>query len=505
MTQILYPSLHLFLYDKRETLGGTEKSIQESKRNFWRKIDPELDKQIEDYILKLQGDLSPNKNLEELEKQCIINELEEELKAINQKVEQLQSNKENSDLDRFELFYQPFEKPLEGSYFALQLGDIYALKLAVSDVTDTTETDKRSDTPRDIDQLSKLKSLLISKLNHHSKNAELDPDKQGTLGQTWFFWGKLTDSSQKPEEVAKEVAKECYEKLKPKDSNWNPNFTQCGEFLGGTLFEYWHVPQNWVLENQFNAENYHLIICLFPADGEPTEKLRKKMQGVYFDLTKLFCYRHKIIWSYHKSRGVVQDLKTRTVKINQLIADLEGLDAGKINLTQMESKLIQDMRSLSDYTVDLTRLETHGHTIAINQENYKKRLTKIETNAKSKLDNLREFSETAEERYRQQIEKDLKILSGGVTLLENLLQTIATVVNIEQTKTDRDLTATVAIASLGLAASGITATVVSAQQPPPKDTFFMRSVAFGYSVGILFLFIGIWLLYRYVFSPKTKN
>ena len=47
-SQIDYPTLTLFLYDVREELGQDGEKVQQNRHQFWRKIEPALDKEYSD-------------------------------------------------------------------------------------------------------------------------------------------------------------------------------------------------------------------------------------------------------------------------------------------------------------------------------------------------------------------------------------------------------------------------------------------------------------------------
>ena len=125
-------------------------------------------------------------------------------------------------------------------------------------------------------------------------------------------------------------------------------------------------------------------------------------------------------------------------------------------------------------------------TIKVNLNNYKKRLKKIaRENSNNQLQFMQEFSEFSAEKYLQQVETDYINLSPGLTLLQNLISTIQGTIDIYQTKSDRALDNTIAIAGIGLAISGLTATAISAKQPPItsyKDISFLISPVFVWSI-----------------------
>lgn len=225
------------------------------------------------------------------------------------------------------------------------------------------------------------------------------------------------------------------------------------------------------------------------------------MAKIYFDLTKLFAYRHKIIWSYWNSRKIKQELKDSAGKMAELSQKIEGYSAKNIDLEDLQATLTESLPALSKYAVKLNQLSSQAHTIQINLDNYNKRLKKLEEDPQNHLAVLRKFATTAEERYLQQVEMDSVSLSAGLTILENLTRTIGTVIDIEQTKSDRNLNFIITGASIGLATSGVTATILSTQVYQPENTQnnrmpFTRGFLWSLSPIFFFVFIGAVVWYR---------
>ena len=452
MDKLIYPTVNLFLYDLRDGMGQSSEQIYENRLNFWRKSRPEIDrsyKRIQEIHKQKQENPQPLSDRTLLEVENLNTKIQDILQPL--------AKDENSEAESVELDYQPFaENYLDGSYFALQLGDIYCLQVDASDVTNAQEPAKRTDTPRSLDQISALKKLVFSKVNHHSQAKKFDSDKIATLGQTWLVWGQAT-AGNTTDDALKAIAEKCFSKIIPNE-NWQSNFTEIGELIGAKVFEY----------SQISAEDYHLIILLFPGDRTPTNDLRKRIADITFDLIKLCAYRHKIIWSYWNSRKLKTKLKENSQEITTLRQQIENYRQNTFDLSKLEETLKKSWLLLAEYTTSLTKLNSQGHTIAINLGNYEKRLATIEKkalpNQPVKLSTCQNFVTTAKERYLQQVQMDHISLSGGLTILENLIRTLDTLVNIERTKVESGRNNTIAIAGLGLAASsafaGITATQV---------------------------------------------
>jgi DNA repair exonuclease SbcCD ATPase subunit len=407
--QLIYPTIDLFLYDIREGFEYTAE-INHNRRQFWQKIDPSIDETKLAELAKL----------------------------------------ENPEADYVPLLAKPFESPLDGYYYALQFGDIYSLQIACSGEYKDADSQKRNDGNQAIENLGKLKQTIINKLNSGDKNIEITASKRGTIGQTWLVSVQIADSNQDP----KQLAKECYEKI-TLNSNWQPEFKEQGRFLGARLFQYWHSPTNWNQEwEEFSQENYHIVFCLFPA-GKDIAEIRQKVEDIYLDLTRLFCYRHKIIWAYWHSRRLKDKLKQQSGEIRGLVDKVRSLSSQvqsqELNLQELQVTLTQSFPTLSDYAVNLNELESLSSTIKLNLDNYKSKLQKIERDTNSYLKLFADFGDFAGEKYLQQVETDCARFLPGLTVLENLIRTIGSVSEIEQTKSNRTLNTTLTATAIGLA------------------------------------------------------
>ncbi|MCM0591800.1 MAG: hypothetical protein KA716_16915 [Gloeotrichia echinulata DEX184] len=448
--KIIYPSIDLFLYDLKDGLGQDELKIDQNCRDFCHKIYNELDE-----------------------------------KSFEEKYEQIQRHK-NTDAEVIELLEtrrREFPSPLDGYYYPLQLGDTYALQVDYSGKEDANGKSNDNEQELDNEPFLKLKQEIEKQI----------AGEVGTVGQTWLAWGKLTES--KSDSEIEKIAKSCYVQL-VKNYNWDRDFIGKCQWLGGTIFELWYCPENFGLTGKefwekFRRENHHVLIWLFPYDQSPDE-MRQKLNNVYYDLLRLFQYRHKVVWAYYQSRYQKSILKKEYVEIQPSInqtSDLpKQLQSNKLKLNQLQETLTNNLINLADYTIALNYLENQRRTIKVNLENYEYRLDAMQKKYPgSNLDCLKIFSESDiyAQKYQRQIEADYENLSPGLTLLENLNSTIQGIIDLEQTKSDRTLDNTIAIAGVGLAISGLTATVATAHNPPLKsytDLSFLLSPAFVLSI-----------------------
>ncbi|HBE20193.1 MAG TPA: hypothetical protein DEG17_23310 [Cyanobacteria bacterium UBA11149] len=459
---IIYPTINLYLYDLKEGLGEDERKVAQNSQEFWQKIDSNLDEKT----------LTPKHK--------------------------------NTDADIIQLLdtpYHQFPAPLDGWYYPLQIGDTYALQVNYSGKFNPNG--KFNDDAQSLDEkpFYQLQQEILQKIAH----------KIGTIGQTWVLSGKLTGA--KTESEIEKIALESYSQILT-NSNWQRDIIGKGTLLGGTLFELWYRPENTGLTarefwDKFRQESHHILIWLFP-DNQTPDEMRQNIQFLYYDFLRLFQYRHKIIWAYHQSLYHKSLLKKEYIEIQPAINGIRQLTQAiknqPINLTQIQKTLSDSLISLSDYTLALNYLENQGRTIEVNLRNYEERINyMIKKYPRSDIKVIAKFSsEIYGAKYHRQVVSDCQNFQPGLTLLKNMNSTIQGIINLEQTKSDRALDDTIAIAGIGVSLSGLTATAISIQQPPPNsytNFSFLASPVFVLSFlpSAPFLII---LIYRLFHSQK---
>lgn len=386
-SQIIYPTLTLFLYDLREGLGQDAREVDRNRHRFWRKIEPELDKP---YSQLSDGD--------------------------RDRLEQLLA-REKPDAPYLELFSdapdrrKPLNVELDGYYYALQLGDVYALQTNCSGVWKAEG--KPNYTLQPIDSLQDLEKEIVGTLNHQRGDRELPPEKQGTIGQTWLLWGKLPGNH--PE--SSQVAKECAAQLAPHHTRAIEELGP-GKFAGATIYELWRAPTDW---QNLGRENDHLLICLFPP-RQSMEEICATMEQLYPHLIRLFCFRNKILWAYSQSRQLKAQLKADYINAEAIANQLPARLKENLDLAQLRFTLADTLELLARYAKCLNYLDDKRRIIHANLINYQKRLHAIaELDDDSHLEFLEQFCNLAADRYRVQIETEYANLSLGLTLLENTI------------------------------------------------------------------------------------
>ncbi|WP_375472712.1 hypothetical protein [uncultured Nostoc sp.] len=447
---LIYPTIDLFVYDLQQGLGQTDEQINQNRHYFWRKIQPDL-----------------NKDYEKVKDDDLLKQLATLEKTEADYVELLVPEKQES-----------FQPDIAGYYYALQLGDTYTLQVD-SGVTDYLG--------KPISKFQDIKQNIESR-THHQK---------GKIGQTWFVWGQL-EKIYNPEEI-RAIAQQCYTQI-------NPNFQgqialqNQSSFLGASAFEVWEQPSDWANEENFK-DSLHILICLFPPQ-QSLENIKKSIANIYFDLIRIFCYRHKILWAYHQSRKLKSRIKKDFNEVQETVKKIrdlgQQLNNGRLNLEELQKTLTDTLTILSQYAINLSYLDDQARTIKVNLNNYKKRLEKISReNSNSQLQSMQQFGEFSADKYLLQIKTDYINLSPGLTLLQNLISTIQGTIDIYQAKSDRNLENFIGSAGIGLATSQIASSVLVAQYPPNSKTPFFLTTAFLWSIfaGVLTSIIA-WIFFK---------
>lgn len=239
-----------------------------------------------------------------------------------------------------------------------------------------------------------------------------------------------------------------------------------GKILGSTVIEAWRSRQEWDIPEVGS----HVFIVLYP-----NQDTYDKANKLIFDgWLPLLLYRHKICYSYQKSR-LNKEKARRT--FNQAIQDLQEYNT--YTLIELGNALQRNLRILTNYSTDLHTISTHQNAINTNLHNYKYTIEQFERKANddckinkfwvNDLEFLKEFSTIAEVKYEKQLEKDYAILAPGLAVLTGLTETIRGLVEVQQAEIDRQQTNTIAIAGLGLATSSAVAGIVATQVYQPEQ------------------------------------
>ncbi|MGJ5675489.1 MAG: hypothetical protein ACR9NN_18050 [Nostochopsis sp.] len=443
MSELIYPTLDLFIYDLRDGLGDNNADVAANQEYFLRRFPERL------HPLLKQRD------------------------AIEAEYVELLGNRGRETFDSSTTQYS-----LKGWYYPVHLGDSYGLLLDCSVEHSLRNVQQGKNEALPISCFGDLKAEIENRLaNTHS-----------TIGQVWMLSGQLSNFTPDQAEI---IAKEC-SKVSARSLNVNLDFRGKSPFFGGMLFEFYnyrlHIPSE--LQNSLNIQdiqdNHYVIIAIYPD-----AKTARKAAEFNFDWLRLFAYRSKILWAYGQSQYLKNKLRDDFVAIQQYQKDFNKAKSGKLDLNKLRQTLVNAQETLWRYSVNLNYLATQKRTIEINLLNYERRLAIIQQKLnteqdyvdldslqqliekqletiKQKITNLQtpsnlefihKFIEEIRLKYLEQVKNDYESLNIGMTLLTDLINAIRGVTEIGSSERDRTFQSTIAIVGVGLAGSSFVASI----------------------------------------------
>ncbi len=438
--KLIYPTVDLFVYDLAYGLGEDEKKISQRHQLFWQKI---------------YGDKISATHLEQLK------QAETETADYSDNTNYLELLRDQTD------HIEKFDSNLNGYAYPVKIGDTYAAQFDFSGEIEADEYKKFES--KGIDCLESLKQEVISRVN-----------PSATIGQSWLVYGQLTADDQD----ALATAKNCYSELNLfPNAKWDRDLKATGKFLGADFYELW-LPGN----KDNISQNYHVLICLFPYNSEKSfDVTKEKITKLFTHFIRLFGYRNKVIWAYTETRQFKANLKEASEKIQQIVNQLPAqMNSPEVDLKELQQSLVSSLTIFSVYANYISRLEEQENTIKTNLKNYNRRLKTIGENMGNDAEAFKfmaSFSDFAKQKYVWQVAADNRSLTAGLRLLENAIQTIEGIIEIERAKSDRTLNVTIGAVGVGIATSGVAASVYAGQIKPPKNAIDANAV-FGLSMGL---------------------
>lgn len=179
MTDIVYPTIDLFIYDLRYSLGDTPEEIEQNKKNFFNKFSDYVDSSL--FI----------ENTQDFESEYVYL-----LKNVQAPI-------------------KPHHH-YEGYFYPVLLGDTYGLLIdcAVKNKVEAQPAKCFADIKAEIEQILK--------------------GQAGNIGQTWMLSGWLPPLEKNKSH--EEIAQACYESFIP-GLKWEEDLDGQGQFLGASIFE----------------------------------------------------------------------------------------------------------------------------------------------------------------------------------------------------------------------------------------------------------------------------
>src|ERR671933_2194108 len=137
-TQLIYPTLDLFLYDIQDDLGQNTQQTEERRQHFWQRI----------YSHSQNGS-----SIKQLQEESLIAKLKEAEKSESSFIELLGSDR-----------VKHFERPLAGYYYPVKIEDTYALQVDCSGVY--TDGIRQSNyKPQPLKNLQGIQEEIVSHIN----------------------------------------------------------------------------------------------------------------------------------------------------------------------------------------------------------------------------------------------------------------------------------------------------------------------------------------------------
>ncbi len=234
---------------------------------------------------------------------------------------------------------QALRKPLDGCRYAIQLADTYAHYLNFSgQLDDRGQPDTSHKDPE----------TAFKALNKIAEVEKLIPAIGNSFGRTWLLIAFIHN----PQADKLEIAKKCYTQIHGKSPNLA---SDRGHWHGGEIFEFWTQPLSDHQKLIDLIEAYpHTIVWLFPIDRvDQVHKLNVVISKTYHHWIKLFHYRHKIFYAYHRSQNTVKDgLKNSGIRE---IAD--QLKSDQRSLPHLQNILLNSLDKFQEHTDCIQFLE----------------------------------------------------------------------------------------------------------------------------------------------------
>lgn len=396
--KISYPSLDLFLYHLKDALGEGPEKIQENHDFFWENLPPEITVSLE-------------------------------TEATAEDSQYIRLLEPTTGKTTYALKSEPINSyKIGGYYYPVLLNDAYSLLL------DCCVDDEDSAKP--VECFSTLKKVI--------------GDRQGDLGKVWMISGYLDSEKTTTEEIAKTA----YKNLTAKESKR----VEVGKFMEADVFEFWQFsqPQSWqsILENEETKVDNSPVIAIIYPDLETMNKNSK----IYPTWLQLFCSRQKIFWAHGQCRQHGKNLQKRLSSINNTIK--------KIARSQLDwSELKDSIKLCADYVILLEQMKIDNSAIADNLENYQNQLNSmVERASKEGRTDLKFLEKFKEEvgRYQHQNQQDISKFEDSLSILENLRETVKSLVEMEQAESDRQFQRNIETVGFGLGLASVVASSSSA-------------------------------------------
>lgn len=430
MSDLIYPTLDLFLYALKSPLNATNEEINKNKENF-----------------------------------------------ISQLPNSTKVNEFDSEIEYLELTYpaqidfNPNDETLEGYYYPVRLNDTYGLQIDCS-IKNKTEP-----------QPAKCFTILKNEIeNRLSKEI-------ATIGQTWLVSGWLPKGYFKNSE---ELSQDCYYALF-QDNNYQQKVrgTFLG---GNIFEFWRSPSLNNISKNDnypSKISNRHTIIAIYPnqESAEKAAEFYPDWMGLFCYRSKIIWayWQSRLV-----KESLINHYKK--VEENRKIITESNFWHKKQNFAVSRKILNNINDILQQYTIDLLKLSFQKQIIEINLTDYQTRLAFIKEKAgrDDQLDFLENFSSLASKKYLPQATKDIENMQLGLQLLEDTINSIRSHVEVEKAERDRNFQELVAVTGAAIATVSLLKEPAKECKDPFLQHFpvfcsyyFISSIIIGIIVGFV--------------------
>lgn len=316
-----------------------------------------------------------------------------------------------------------------------------------------------------IDLTFSSKNLLSLNQIHQLNPKGFDSIKT-SLGQTFIFYAELPDGEKSCNLF---LADECVKRLMPASTSLK--FVAQDLLLGNPIFEYDN--------GETDPAQRQQILLWFNCNHLP---LDNKFDKAVEHLVLLLWGQKKILYAYTQANYCVEQGISFYSNVEQNTQNFPQIANESNRLDKFKKILIELPQESVNYAVQLRDLKDHKQTIEINIQNYQRQLEKLQILSSSNLQFLEQFPSG---KFFHQVQIEQNLLEVGYTLYEKLIESIRSIVAIDQVESDQrreekekqgELNLQLALAGFGVgfAVSGISSQVLNTPleklqgQEPPK-------------------------------------
>ena len=436
MSDLIYPTLDLFLYTLKTSLNTTDAETQKNQAAF---------------LAQLPSDTQFNDP-----------DIETEYLEITHPTQ---------------INFISSNKTLEGYYYYVRLNDTYGLQIDCS-INNQTETQPAK-------SFTILKSEIEQKLNK----------ELAIIGKTWLLSGWLPEnSSQNPEEIAKD----CYYALF-KDTYWQPEKGTFLDGKLFEIWRSQNINQSGekVTTHSDNHE-HHVIIAIYPhrESAEKAAEFYKDWMGLFCYRSKIsWAYwqsrlvKESLLNHYKK----IEENRKITNQSNYW-QEKQNFTTSRQILNNVDNILQQYTIDLLNLSFQKQIIE-----INLSNYQLRLALIKEKVGQNNQLDFLEQFSDLANKKYLPQIIKDIENMQLGLQLLEDTINATRSRVEVEKSEREHNFQELVAVAGAGIATvSLVRETAKDCKDIFKKVDFFCNyPLSASLIVGMIVGFMVWWLRKRW--------